>query len=68
MRSISGSPALLDLTFAEFKAAVEAFDPDDTDVFAAVDAVPVAVEAQQSATALRPFMTHSPLEQPATPE
>jgi hypothetical protein len=31
MRSISGSPALLDLTFAEFKAAVEAFDPGDTD-------------------------------------
>jgi len=68
MQSILGPPALRDLTFAKFKAAVEAFDPGDTDGFAAVDAIPVAVEAHQAATALRPFLTHRSLEKPATAE
>ena len=39
------------LTLAEIKAAVEAFDRGDTNVFDALDAIFVAVEAHQAATA-----------------
>ena len=39
------------LTLAEIKAAVEAFDQGDTNVFDALDAIIVAVEAHQAAMA-----------------
>ena len=39
------------LTLAEIKAAVEAFDRGDTNVFDALDAIIVAVEAHQAAIA-----------------
>ena len=42
------------LTLAEIKAAVEAFDRGDTNVFDALDAVIVAVEAYQA------VMAHTP--------
>jgi phosphopantetheine adenylyltransferase len=42
-------PAIL--TLAEIKAAVEAFDCGDTNVFDALDAIIVAVEAHQAAMA-----------------
>ncbi len=42
-------PAIL--TLAEIKAAVEAFDRGDTNLFDALDAILVAVEAYQAATA-----------------
>jgi len=42
-------PAIL--TLAEIKAAVEAFDRGDSNVFDALDAIVVTVEAHQAATA-----------------
>jgi hypothetical protein len=42
-------PAIL--TLAEIKAAVEAFDRGDTNLFDALDAILVAVEAYQAAAA-----------------
>ena len=39
------------LTVAEIKAAVEAFDRGDTNVFDALDAIIVAIEAHQAAMA-----------------
>ena len=38
------------LTFADIKAAVEAFDRGDTNVFDALDVIVVAVEAYRAAT------------------
>ena len=45
------SPAAAILTLAEIKAAVEVFDRGDTNVFDALDAIIVAVEAHQAAMA-----------------
>lgn len=45
------SPATAVLMLAEIKAAIEAFDRGDTNVFDALDAIFVAVEAHQAATA-----------------
>jgi hypothetical protein len=45
------SPAAAILTLSEIKAAVEAFDRGDTNVFDALDAITVAVEAHQAAMA-----------------
>lgn len=47
------TPATAILTLAEIKAAVEAFDRGDTNVFDALDAIVVAVEACRNAAALR---------------
>lgn len=41
------------LTLAEIKAATEAFDRGDTNVFNALDAIVVAIEAYQHAMASR---------------
>jgi hypothetical protein len=45
------SPATAILALAEIKAAVEAFDRGETNVFDALDVIAVAVEAYQNATA-----------------
>lgn len=47
------SPATAILRLAEIKAAVEAFDRGDTNVFDALDAIIVAVEAYRNAMASR---------------
>ncbi len=41
------------LAIAEIKAATEAFDRGDTNVFNALDAIVVAIEAHQNAMASR---------------
>jgi len=53
MRSHVGhpSPATAILTLAEIKAATEAFDRGESDVFHALDAIIVAVEAHQAMAA-----------------
>ena len=48
------SPAAAILTLAEIKAAVEAFDRGESNVFDALDAIIVAVEAQQAAARPEP--------------
>ena len=45
------SPATAILALAEIKTAVEAFDRGEANVFDALDAIAVAVEAYQTATA-----------------
>ena len=45
------SPGTAILTLAEIKAAVESFDRGDTNVFDALDAIIVAVEAHRAAMA-----------------
>lgn len=53
MRSLRSqpTPATAILTLAEIKAAIEAFDRGDSNVFDALDAVVVAVEACRNAAA-----------------
>lgn len=53
MRQICSQPrpAAAILTLAEIKAAVESFDRGDTNVFDALDAIVVAVNAYQAAVA-----------------
>lgn len=56
MRSVRRhpSPATAILTIAEIKAAVEAFDRGENNVFAALGAITAAVAAHQAATASEP--------------
>jgi hypothetical protein len=56
MRSVRRypSPAAAILTIAEIKAAVEAFDRGETNVFTALDAITTAVAAHQVTTASEP--------------
>jgi hypothetical protein len=50
LRNLSIQTATI-LTLAEIKAAVEAFDRGDTNVFDALDTIIVAIEAYQAAIA-----------------
>jgi hypothetical protein len=47
------SHAVAVLTLAEIKAATEAFDRGDSNVFDTLDAIVIAVEVQQNAAASR---------------
>ncbi len=47
------APATAILTLAEIKAATEAFDRGDTNVFGTLDTILVAVEAYQKAMSSR---------------
>lgn len=48
------SPAAAIVTLAEIKAAVDAFDRGDTNVFDALDAIIVAVEPHQATATPEP--------------
>jgi hypothetical protein len=50
-RRNQSSPTIAVLALAEIKAAIEAFDRGETNVFDALDAIIVAVENQRTATA-----------------
>jgi nitrate reductase NapAB chaperone NapD len=47
--SVQSTPAIAILALAEIKASIEAFDRGDVNVFDALDAIVVVVEARQAA-------------------